>query len=278
MKITKNYILILYFINLFLVSNSFADITQTDNLNKLKELIDDANQDCLVIFDVDHVLMMPSDEFTINRHPYRKKLWQEILSRHTKEKIKKLYSITASNAKWILVDSEIMPIFYNLQRRNIPSIALSSIYTGKFGNIEKLEDWRVEHMRNIGFDFTTSSPFKGELYIPELAQKDGIPVLKAGVILTAQIDKASVLEYILKHYHYYPKKIIFIDDQIGNIESLEAMCQKLKIEFDGVHYIAVSKMPLPLINEDIEKIRFKILETKGLWLSISEVEKLNMRN
>ncbi len=68
-------------------------------------------------------------------------------------------------------------------------------------------------------------------------------------------------------YNYCPKAIIFIDDVLENLKSLQKLCIKLKIDFYGHHYRAVSFMPLPIIDENLERLRFNILEKGGVWLS-----------
>lgn len=259
-----------------IVNVALADIVKISNFILLKEAIERANKDTLVIFDVDHVLIMPTDEYTLNRHPYRKELWKAIENRISKEKWKELYGITASKAKWRLVDPDIMNIFAELKVRKIPTMALSSIYTGKFGVIDSIEDWRVKQLHDLGFDFATLTPIKIDLYLKELEANDGIPILKSGVMLTAQIDKAKMLEYVLHHTNYRPKTIIFVDDMLNNIESLENLSRKMQIEFYGFHYVAVSQMPLPIINKETEKLRFQILEQEHKWLTHQEMAARNL--
>ncbi len=259
-----------------IVNVALADVIKISNFILLKEAIGRANQDTLVIFDVDHVLIMPTDEYTLNRHPYRKELWQAIENRISKEEWKELYGITASKAKWRLVDPEIMNIFAELKIRKIPTMALSSIYTGKFGVIDSIEDWRVKHLHDLGFDFSTLTPIKTDLYAKQLEENDGVPILKSGVMLTAQIDKAKMLEHVLLQSNYRPKTIIFVDDMLNNIESLENLSRKMKIEFYGFHYTAVSQMPLPIINKETEKLRFQILEQDHEWLTHKEMAERNL--
>lgn len=256
---------------LFIINSALADIIETSNLLPLKEILQKADKDTLVIFDVDRVLIMPTNEHTLNRHPYRKKLWEELKNRHSKEEIKILYGITASQAEWRLVDPDILNVLTYLEKHEIPSIALTSLYTGKFGDIEKIEDWRVKQLQYLGIDFINLTPIKGELSADKLAGEDGIPVLKSGIILTANVDKAKVLEYMLSHSNYYPKTIIFIDDQLSNLKTLEALSNKLQIKFHGFHYTAVSQMPIPIINEQIENLRFDILEKELKWLNHREL-------
>ncbi len=83
-----------------------------------------------------------------------------------------------------------------------------------------------------------------------------VQYLKARVI-TAEVDEAKVLEYILRQKNYYPKKIVFIDDQLNSLESLEKLCTKLKIKFEGFHYTAVSLMTTSVVDEQLENCVLK---------------------
>ena len=249
----------------------FAQITTISNLAALEPTLQNAGLNTLVIFDVDHVLIMPTDEYSLNRNPYRKQLWQELKTRYSEEKARYLRSIAISSAKWRLVDPYVLNILYYLNTKNIHTIALTSLTTGKLGVIEKMEDLRIKELQSVGIDFSKLTPFNGELSITELKSIHGTPMLKSGIILTAEVDKAKVLEYILCSKNYYPKTIIFIDDQQNNLESLEKLCSKLRIKFHGFHYTAVSSMTIFAIEEQLEKLRFQILEKEHRWLSYREL-------
>ena len=95
-------------------------------------------------------------------------------------------------------------------------------------------------------------------------------------MLTAQVDKGKMLEHVLLQTHYRPKTIIFVDDQLKNIESIEKLSNKMQITFYGFHYTAVSKMPLPIIDKEDEKLRFQILEQKHEWLTNEEMTARNL--
>lgn len=250
---------------------TYAQITQITDLHPLESNIKNLDTDTLVIFDVDHVLIMPTDEYSLNRNPYRRQLWQDLKLRSSEEDFKFLRSIAVSSAKWRLVDPNIITILSDLNNKNIPTVALTSLATGKFGIVEKMEDLRIKELQSVEIDFTNLTPFQGELSINELKNIHGIPMLKAGIILTAEVDKAKVLEYILRQKNYYPKKVVFIDDQLNNLESLEKLCAKLKIKFEGFHYTAVSLMTTSVVDEQLEKLRFEILEKEHRWLSYKEL-------
>ncbi len=100
-------------------------------------------------------------------------------------------------------------------------------------------------------------------------------MLKSGIVFISRLDKVIVLEYIFKKYNYYPKIVILLDDLIENVESLQQTCFKLNIDFYGFHYKAASLIPLPAIDEDLEKLRFEILEKEFTWLSHEKLQDKN---
>ncbi|HJD62054.1 MAG TPA: DUF2608 domain-containing protein [Rickettsia endosymbiont of Degeeriella rufa] len=71
-------------LSLFCLSaNCFGDIIPTNDFKVIEEYVNTANKDTLVIFDVDDVLAMPTDEFAVNA-PIRKELAQKLRERYSK--------------------------------------------------------------------------------------------------------------------------------------------------------------------------------------------------
>ena len=261
-------------------------VQETYNFFPIIDLLRIVNKDTLVIFDVDNVLIMPSNDNDF-RHPYRAQLWQSITNRLMQKKIEYLDSKIICVAKHILVEKRIIKIFDYLKLQQIPTLALTAMGTGKFGIVEKKEDLRIKQLNNVGISFLPLTPFKGEQLLPRLKNTNmivpnsndkGIPMLKSGIILTAGIDKGIILECILRQYDYYPKTIIFVDDYMGNIESLKKLCINLNLNFYGFHYKAVSLIPLPAIDEHLENVRFKILEQECVWLDYNKLKQKHINH
>lgn len=261
-------ILIYYFTSTCYAAKN--NITVSSDLTPLQRALYTIDNDTLVIFDVDYVLIMPIDEDSLNRSPYRKSLWRNLIRNKNTKDIKNYHCMNRLRSEWRLVDLKIIDIYTELKAKKIPTIALTSLETGKCGVIKKLEDWRIQQLIKYGLDFSILTPLQ-DVSIPLLAKKDGIPMLKSGVIFTAQLEKGKVLGHILREMNYLPKKIIFIDDQLPNLESVEEMANQMHIEFYGIHYTAVNEMSPPIIDENLENIRFKIFEEKRIWLKYNEI-------
>ena len=242
------------------------------NFRDIKSYVEQLDHNNLVIFDIDYVLIIPSDNDTISRSPYRKKLWRSIKSRISKERSCFLISIIIMQTNWVLLDKSVMDTIDYLTQQKIPTIALTSINTGRFGVIESMEDLRIKELESVGIDFSKLTPIKETIKLDNLKTEHGIPMLKKGIILTAELDKGIVLKDILQKSNYYPKKIIFIDDKIQNLYSVQNVCNMLKIPFQGFHYTAIKYLPTPNVNQKLEKLRFKILENEYRWAQYDMLE------
>lgn len=261
----KSYIFIILAI-IMINNKAIAKITEIKDLISFSEFLKSQPQnDVLIIFDIDDVLMMPEEDFTLSRNPYREKLWQALQKKLSKQEIELLHSIVTLKAKWCLVDPKIKKIISFLKKNNIAMTALTSFSTGRYGIIDKREDLRMQNLAQMGFDFQSSSPFKKDMVINELAGNHGLPLVKDGIIFTAECDKGLILEHVLLHTNYQPKTIIFIDDQLKNLQSVEKLCNKLNIKFHGFHYIAVSMLPHPHIDIQEEELRMHELEKNHIW-------------
>jgi len=67
-----------------------------------------------------------------------------------------------------------------------------------------------------------------------------------------------VLEQILNRIEFKPKEIIFIDDRIDNIISVQSMCEKLGINYTGFEYSAVKDTRMTEFNEQRAKFSLRV--------------------
>lgn len=269
----KNILINFIFVYFFLLfNNAFAVIKSTDNLDHLEKILATTKSDALVVFDVDEVLMVPVKDYNL-KQPYRKSLLRKLKKKYSIPNYQVLESIILYNTKYQLIEPRIINILESLKKNKIPAVALTCMGTGSFGVIDSLQNLRIKNLKEMGLDFSQLTPIYEEIVARELSKVKkivpefvGLPIIKSGVIFSAGIDKAVALEYFLNKKNYYPKNIIFIDDYLPNVSSLEEMCNKLKINFEGIHYTAADSMMPIKINEKKEDLRFELLEKQKRWL------------
>jgi len=263
--------------------NVINPLQKINNLTSVLDVLKCSDQDTLVIFDIDDVLIMPIEEDDF-RHPCRLNLLNLIMNVMNKDQKVFLESIIFANTKRVLVDRLILTILDYLKLNKISTIALTATGSGRFGVIPRIENFRIKELNNAGISFTNLNKLNDNYFANDLknyykvfSKASGIPCLKSGIIFAAGIDKGSVLKHILYKYNYIPKKIIFIDDYLYNVASIQQLCIKLKISFYGFHYKATSLLPLPIINEQLETIRFKILKNEHKWLNYQQLNNIKLK-
>ncbi len=103
---------------------------------------------------------------------------------------------------------------------------------------------------------------------------NGIPSFSNGMLFSGDISKGEALRaFLAKIKNRKFNKVVFIDDKIENLKSVESISQVLEIEFVGIEY---TRSKTTVYNQlDIQKIekQFDILVKEKKWLSCSEAEK-----
>ncbi|ABV74802.1 hypothetical protein A1C_02525 [Rickettsia akari str. Hartford] len=250
----------------------YSKINKVHDFKEVIQAIEQADNTSLVLFDVDGVIVMDSDESRLT-HDYRKALMEDIEKRLTKKECELLLSVILKEKKARFVNSDILEIFALLKAKNIPAMGLTKLPTGKFGVIEDMIEWRVRELTELKVNFQEFSPSEDEIIIEDFNAGYGKPTLKDGIIYTAEYDKGSVLEYVLRKTNYYPQSIIFIDDIEENLLSLQETCKKLKINYQGFEFTGSAIIPEPDLDAQLEKMRFEILEKEYKWLTDEELKK-----
>lgn len=249
----------------------FAEIIETNESRIIEGHLQKVDENTLVIFDIDDVLIMPTDEFAF-KTPIRKEIIKKMKEKYSKEQFKIFWSIMFEKRAVKLVDPNFLKILKDLASRKISVAALTGWWTGKYGKIEKMEDYRFKGLDPFGITFKETSPFKKEMTFLALKTEDGVPMIRSGIIFTALGDKGAILKEALKGLELFPEKIIFIDDSLENLEAVQKICHELGVGFQGIHYTAVNFIPLPVLGRRKETLRFEILEKEHKWLSDQDLK------
>jgi len=98
-----------------------------------------------------------------------------------------------------------------------------------------------------------------------------VPFFKRGIIFGC--PKGDVLSAFLDHAQWKPKRIIFIDDFLEFVNSMEEMAEKRDIDFVGIHYTAAQAVPCDL-NEEMMKFQLDYFAKTRTWLCDDEAKML----
>lgn len=261
----------------------FAIHTQITSLKDLSQELQSADEKTLIVFDVDEVLITTEDHFI---HPYAGhiflKLAGELIQKTEieEEKIEliKTLSLSLSEPKRVIVEEMAPEFIRSLQQRGLKVIALTACPSGDYGLIPKVECWRVEHLRSLGIDFSSSFSTISPLSLSDIASQGRSPpvfeegILFSGVLLSKGYTKGEVLAEFLKQANFHPEKVIFIDDSIHYLDSVQTAVQAAGIEFKGYQYLGAERF-FKKTNEEVLRYQLDHLIHKKEWLSDEEIQR-----
>ncbi len=266
--------LVLICLWLTIIPNSYADSRLTISyINEISEALKNADQDTLVVFDVDNVISAPID--LIGRpkaSPVRRAIFKEYEQKYGDERVKRIHALYMMKGNGGLVEPAVKEIIIELQKRGIPTIALTAKGTEKFGDISDPMEWRISRLKRKGIVFAFENLNKRILWDDEAGDKAGF---ESGVIFSGKQPKGKALQYFLeKIAHYKPKHIIFVDDNPEYLNSVHEMCSKLSIKFTGFHYKAAVFDQDQELSPEIARLQLKTLDEKEIWIPDSEAKKI----
>jgi hydroxymethylpyrimidine pyrophosphatase-like HAD family hydrolase len=261
---------ILYCLIYFVIhSTCYGHVINISHLSEIIPELHKADRFTLVLFDAEDVLITPSENYNLN-YPVRQQLIKKYKNTVPEDRLDYMMSVIIKDRTIQFVDKDTWHIFEYLKKHSIPSTVLTKGRTRHYGTIQNMMDFRINELERIGLDFRDLSPFTNDMELPRMLRRDSdqelkTPMIKHGIIFTAGVDKGQALEAVFKKYNFYPKQIIFIDDKLKNLQSIESLAHKLHIKFIGYEYTGVQDNHLPKLNQKKEEECFMKLERQGIW-------------
>lgn len=256
----------------FLLILPACNIKKTDNIALVEQ---NATQDTLVLFDVDNTMIVAENGFNNWVNKKAISTWKPLMKKLSKnaygERFKILLSRMGMNSKSVLVNADFPRLIKRLNGKKIKSIALTKYMPGKFGDNKNSEENRFKELKHLGIDFRPSFPKLGNFSLTELKKHKVAPVYHKGILITAKYSKGQALEAFLNRIKSWPKKIIFLDDSLDNVQDLKQLCGKKGIEYLGIHYQGAKNIPCGS-SPEVAKTQMEHLIKNGKWLTTKEVE------
>ena len=288
MKKVFHYYLLLF--TLFLPACTFynSNIKKIDSITQAQQEFQAADKDTLVAFDIDNTLLDANEKMA--QIEYLKPIYFDDpkFVEEIQTDFKKLYASRGSEFKdnfisaiylgttYKLVEPQALVEIKKLQARNIKVIALTASYTGEYGKVKKMQKLRFDNLRDSGFDFHKAFDIK-KIIFDKLAPRNGyFPMFYKGVILSATSSKGRTLGAFLDAIDWKPKKVIFVDDQKINHQSVALEMKSRVIQFIGFHYKADFKKKLKLGNKQLIKYQYDYLIKNGTFLTNKQALEMMM--
>lgn len=253
----------------------FSVITPVESIQELEQVFNSADENTLVVFDIDHVLVVSKDHYI---HPNAEKIYFKHVDRQkkkqiTKEQKQKFYDtmrLTLTAPERVIVEKETPVMIKQMQDRGIKVVALTALPTDIFGFLYT-EKWRVHQLRDLGIDFSVAFPQWNIKMLDAFAHaKDKAPSYYDGIIFSKNFSKGEVLRAFFAESGFYPKKVIFVDDLKENLESVERELIGFDVEIQSYHYNG-AKSYYKTVNEQVIEYQVDHLIDNEQWLSDEEV-------
>lgn len=249
-----------------------AVVIEAPSLEGIEKELRNLDENALVVLDVDYTLIIPNDLILA---PCGEERFQKFMKnlRALGEKGEILGSKISLHSKVSIIDERIFNIIEFLKRKHIKVIALTAMPTGGFGLIPNAEEWRVNQLRLLGINLDWAFPKIDSITLEGFEGKKTLPVFKKGVLASAKYPKGRVLSAFLKHIQWKPSQIVFVDDRMEYINSVEAELEKENIPHVSFHYTAATNKVCQL-DEEIADFQLNYLLEKEKWLSDEEASKI----
>jgi len=157
------------------------------------------------------------------------------------KKHKQLLATFYQARQYQLVDKTLPSTIAKLQKKGAKIIALTSF---KASDNHAIKHQRYNALREHGIDFSKAFPRHKDLTLTMLQQNGKSPTFSRGILSNAGVfSKGDVLRAFFDAIKWQPKRVIFYDDRLDNIESVQRALQPLNIAFEGFVYTGVKQLP-----------------------------------
>lgn len=276
MNILSKTLTILFFI----LISQVEGIVTIQNISEAKPLLDIADENTLVVFDIDRTLIQMGDQTLLGG----KKAFKAELKKYpaynalsTKEK-EDLLSIMLLKTSHDIIEKESLDLILKLQTRHVKTIACTTLETGPYGVFPSIEKWRLDTVNAASLDF--SAAFPEHLEIRFLSENSPYPpVFLQGILITGRKSKGEMLKEFLEKIEWQPQKIIMIDDQLSYLKSASDIFKNSSVEFRGLHYTHVEDaLQHQERNEALKNLQITHLLKNKIWLTDQEAIPLVSQN
>ncbi|WP_375331909.1 DUF2608 domain-containing protein [Candidatus Tisiphia endosymbiont of Temnostethus pusillus] len=268
----------------FFAFEANAQIVQASSVNEIKTYASQFDgENTLILFDLDYVLFVPRDSvlrYAGEKDNYRSKHLKAIFKDFQGKEIalngrkvpmaEYLTSQILSSIKVELLSLD-MPNFVNeLDAQKMTIVGFTANSSGNYGIVQNEAQLHLSRLKSLGYHFKDN----GDLL------KEDFPKCISRVIFTNKIDKGKVLLGFLEQLNKNYKNIIFVDDHLKNLISVQNVLKDKypQINYLGIHYTEL-KDKNEVLNQDIADKQFQVLSQDHIWLSDDEAQaRLKMRS
>lgn len=233
---------------LILPSLLIANIFETPRMAEILSYLNHSPDKLLVVCDIDNTLIKPNQflgSVAWGEHVVAQLTNKGIDSKKAHEIEHILWETLQPHLMVETIDSETSQVIQEIQKRNIPIIALTARFPTE-------SNYTCAQLQSVGIDFSQQkhlSPSQQFLPTePSALYQDGV------LFGTTKNKKSDVLFAFLDHASLSPECVIFVDDKQYHVEDVIHACQKRGIRCIGIRFSGA--------DEDVNKFNPAIAEAQ----------------
>ena len=250
--------------------SAFALEMSTSRIDLIKEQFEKLQPGDLLVTDVMAVLFHKGDQLITEFHKDKfLKFLDEVGEKEGKKKKIFLETIVKQSFQATPVDPLLIESIKEVMNRKVKYVILTSGRTGERGIISSLEELRIKRIKSLGIDVSKMFDLPVSFDLKELPSlAEGVPSkYERGIIFTNKNDKGETLKAFLKEAKFMPKRILFIDNQMRQVDSVRKAADSLGIEFIGIHYTKAYEIGNGPLDEEVAAKQMEYLKEKSTWLN-----------
>jgi len=242
-----------------------AETRDIDNINDIVEAVD---EETLVIFDIDETLIY-YPQMILSPQGFRMVACTFIDQSNagvSRETIDRWWGEIFLHCSPLLIEEKTAKIFEDFSRRGILCLGLTRRPSMVLGSIRDSGDFILEALDNLHAGFTFLKECVSPTELGSGTGPDVAPIFKKGCIFAARQEKGPILGKFFEALEYTPKKVVFVDDRLSCVESVEKELNSRGITNVCFHYGGAHHLDIPFDKETVKKQLDRLIKD-GAWLS-----------
>jgi hypothetical protein len=236
-------------------------VIKTNDIGIVEAKLDTANLDTLVIIDVDNTIITPASSSFRVENPNDTVIADINRNRVSIVDYDHVMSSYHQQRQVILVSDKWPSIIDRLRDRGVSVYALAVNESGQLGDIKRVEEWQSDELVDYRINFSRHFGEREDFVLVPGGRSPA--VFYHGVITTGSNSSGSVVRALLKETRY--KRVIYVDDTLGKLNEVAAVCDKMGVGFTGILYRGVTLIE-GQPSEEIVTVQRDSLIHDHIWL------------
>lgn len=222
-------------------------------------------ENSIIFVDIDDTIITPVSK-TFRRAPYNQLIDDIKKAKSQYKNYEEIVSNWRLQRKAMLIDSNWPDVLLELKTKH-KVYGLTKMDTGKFGNINSMEEWRYNELQSLNIRFSEDHT------VPQGSINSAS--FYKGLFITGNNSKSQTISHYLQYFN--TDTFVMIDDREEHLEDIKQFCDKNSIKFIGILFNGLEKFQ-DIPKHDVVLLQKKYLIENAKWLEDEEAEKMIEQN